>query len=54
MLSIKDFSNKELVKLLCEFIRSENCDYNTYEELANCIESGNWLKFYDELLEDEQ
>lgn len=54
MLDIKMFSNKELIKLLSEFIRSENCDYDSYEELADCIESGNWLKFYDELLEEEQ
>ena len=53
MIKIEDFTKQELINAIVSWLRSDECFEEFAGNIADDLESGEWLKFHIQKLEDE-
>ena len=53
-IDINEFTKKELIRAICRWIRESDILYSTPEIIANKIEDGSWIGYYNDIFEKEK
>lgn len=53
-MKISDLTGSELIVYICKWIRESNILYSTPEIIAQQLEDGTWLEYFNKILEEEK